>query len=88
MQIEIAGQKGKLWWEYGPIMSYAKWCAYKDPDDPTDIDAAGVAFRSRSDNHCKEVARKVSLTRLLSSLNLTKQQRKEVWNQYRNRRNH
>ena len=118
MQIEIAGQKGRLWWEYHhnltweeirdygferllrlmpiedtPLDStdftgtWIRWIPVGDCED-WDVEHSAVTICSATDKFIKEQGRKISLTRLLASMNLTKQQRKEVWNQYRNRRNH
>jgi hypothetical protein len=95
MQIEIAGQRGWLRWEYlqytrdVPITTRAVLeLAGADSRMQDGTYRIADAYCSLKDKHCKEIGRKISLTRLLANMNLTKQQRREVWNQYRNRRNH
>lgn len=45
--------------------------------------AESVVTRYYKDPHCKETARKVSLTRALRNSNLDKAQRAEIWEGYR-----
>ena len=82
MNIEIAGVKGRLYWQYHPTITYAFWLS-----DQTDEEIVGVAYRSAKDKHCKETARKVSLARLLQQTTCNRKQRKSVWLQYFDRFN-
>lgn len=44
----------------------------------------GTARCSKDDNFCRETGRKTSLTKALNKSNLSKIQRKNIWNSYRN----
>jgi len=47
----------------------------------------GIARCSKEDSFCRDTGRKVSLSKALQSSDLTKRQRKNVWEDYRNMTN-
>lgn len=124
MQIEIAGQKGALWWEYNRAMAWqdveeytyelggdgedfvtrvmpdvahhydesgytstaVKFHVYDEALMDTREFNVGYALCSPQDRFSKDRGRKISLARLLKSMNLPKEERTKVWEQYHARK--
>ena len=89
MQIEIAGQKGALWWRYYDH----KTCCSSNPSTSAVLaiegepnHRVGHARCCPTDRFSKDVGRKISLSRLLQSMNLSKEERRKVWEQYHSRK--
>lgn len=92
MQIEVAGEKAWLEWQYfwdDDTEGY-EWVTtraiLRSPDRKEPI-AFEDALCNPQDRFCKDIGRKISLTRLLQSMNLSKEERRNVWNAYFDRSN-
>ena len=69
----------KIKWAYSP-KAYLTVCTISDDNI---IAGIGSAARNAKDMHNKAVARKVSMTRALKNANLPKEERKVIWEIYR-----
>jgi hypothetical protein len=71
----------KIRWNYSKITphTFCKICNMEDR-----IIGAGYAICAKGDCFCKETGRKISLARAMKQANLPKEERKVLWEIYRN----
>ena len=93
MQIEIAGQKALLEWQYfwDDDTDGYQWVTTRavlrgDAKDNREPIAFEEAICSPRDKFVKDTGRKISLARLLKAMGLSREQRRDVWNQYHARK--
>lgn len=69
-------------WPICPVPYVATTMAVARHKNDDTILGFGVAYCSFSDRFCKYTGRKVAFAKLLSTLNLTKEQRRDAWQDF------
>ena len=72
----------KIRWRHKNLMGAFTECAVWSPISEKPI--VGTAWLNPRDHFCKEIGRKLSLARAMKNANLLKEERRVVWELYRN----
>lgn len=87
MEIEIGGKQYFVAWQYKVEETRlgereVTYCLFKKDGE---VKYSAFTIKNPKDASVKNTARKISLSYVLDALDLTKQERKAVWEQYLNR---
>ena len=88
LKTEIDNRVINVKWHYDHSDGIVTTCVISDDTEEGNIIplSSGTTRKSDNDIHCKEKARKLSLGRALLRTNLTKEERKQIWDTYLTRK--